>query len=133
MAIPNHRIINVADGKVTFTYRDRKDSDNLKQTTLSADRFIGRFLLHVLPDQFMRIRHFGFLANRAKKQKLTQCRQAMGLSSDLPIVENKSPQQLMLELTGIDITRCPVCKKGTLRVIEKLPKQPDVSLFDLFN
>jgi len=81
----------------------------------------------------MRIRHFGFLANRAKKQKLAQCRQLMGLSPELEKLENKSPQELMLELTGIDITLCPACKNGTLKVIEKLPKQADVCLFDLFN
>lgn len=133
VAISNQRIVNVAEGQVTFTYRDRKDNDTLKQTTLSAERFIGRFLLHVLPNQFMRIRHFGFLANRAKKEKLPLCRHALGICSDLPELENKSPQQLMLELVGIDITLCPACKKGTLRVIEKLPKQPDVCLFDLFN
>ena len=57
----------------------------------------------------------------------------MGLSPELVELENKSIQELMLELTGIDITVCPTCKKGTLRVIEKLPKQPDVCLFDMFN
>ena len=81
----------------------------------------------------MRIRHFGFLANRAKKQKLSRCRQLMGLPPELAELENKSIQDLMLELTGIDITLCPACKKGTLRMMKKLPKQPDVFLFDLFN
>ena len=133
VAIANHRIVNVTDGQVTFTYRDRKDNDTVKQTTLAADRFIGRFLLHVLPNQFMRIRHFGFMANRVKKQKLPKCRNAMGICSDLPEIENKSIQDLMLDLTGIDITACPACRKGTLRVIEKLQKQLDVCLFDLFN
>jgi len=113
VAISNHRIVNVADGKVTFTYRDRKDDDTVKQATLSADRFIARFLLHVLPNQFMRIRHFGFLANRAKKQKLARCRQLMGLSPKLAELENKSPQELMLELTGIDITTSATSRMKT--------------------
>jgi len=81
----------------------------------------------------MRIRHFGSLANKAKKQKLPQCRKAMELCSDVSKSEKNSPQQLMLELTGIDITLCQDCKKGTLRMVEKLPKQPDVCLFDPFN
>ena len=57
----------------------------------------------------------------------------MGLSPELAELENKSPQQMMLELTGIDITVCPACKKGTLRMMEKLPEQLNVCLFDLFN
>ena len=74
VALSNDRILSVENGQVTFSYRDRKDKDRLKSMPLDAQEFIRRFLLHVLPDGFMRIRHFGFLANRAKKHALPQCR-----------------------------------------------------------
>ena len=67
-AISNHRIIDVSNGKVAFRYRDRKDGDTLKVITVSVEEFIRRFMLHVLPDGYVRIRHFGFLANQWKKK-----------------------------------------------------------------
>jgi Putative transposase len=122
VALSNERILSVQNGQVTFTYRDRKDKDRLKSMTLDAQEFIRRFLLHVLPDGFMRIRHFGFLANRAKKQALPQCRKLLGLSSALPELPKKSAHDLLLELTGIDLSRCPRCQKGIMIVIGQLPK-----------
>ena len=89
---------------------------------LEADEFIRRFLLHVLPDGFMRIRHFGFLANRSKKKDLGRCRELLGLCPELPKPSKKTTQELMLELTGIDVTRCPFCKNGTMKVIGKIPE-----------
>ena len=86
----------------------------------TADR--RRFLLHALPNGFMRIRHFGFLANRAKKHALPQCRKLLGLNPALPEIPKKSPQDLMLELTGTDISRCPRCKQGTMVIVAELPK-----------
>jgi len=76
--------LNVENGEVTFSYRDRKDRDRKKALPLDAHEFIRRFLLHVLPDGFMRIRHFGFLANRAKKQALAQCCTLLKLAPALP-------------------------------------------------
>ena len=122
VAISNNRILCVKDGEVTFTYRDRKDKDRLKTMTLPAQEFIRRFLLHVLPEGFVRVRHFGFLANRTKKHALPQCRKLLGLNPALPEIPKKSPQELMLELTGIDISRCPNCKKGTMVIVAELPK-----------
>jgi hypothetical protein len=122
VAISNHRIIAFENGKVTFQYRDRKNNDMINVMTLEADEFIRRFLLHVLPDGFMRIRHFGFLANRCKKQDLSRSRQLLGLSPDLPKPSKKTTQELMLQLTGIDVTRCPFCKKGTMKVVAKIPE-----------
>jgi Putative transposase/Transposase zinc-binding domain len=122
VALSNERILSAQNGQVTFTYRDRKDKDRLKSMTLDAQEFIHRFLLHVLPDGFMRIRHFGFLANRAKKHALPQCRKLLGLSSALLKLPKKSAQDLLLELTGIDLSRCPRCQKGTMIVIGELPK-----------
>jgi hypothetical protein len=121
VALSNDRILSLQNGRVTFTYRDRKDKDRLKSMTLDAQEFIRRFLLHVLPDGFMRIRHFGFLANRAKKHALSQCRKFLGLNPALPELAKKSAHDLMLELTGIDLSRCPSCKRGTMIVVSELP------------
>jgi len=120
VALSNDRILSAHDGEVTFTYRDRKDGDRLKIRELPVEEFISRFLLHVLPRGFMRIRHFGFLANPAKALR-AKCRQLLGLHPALPKLPKRSTHELMLALTGIDITRCPACKKGTLLFSSKLP------------
>ena len=86
----------------------------------TADR--RRFLLHVLPNGFMRVRHFGFLANRAKKQALSRCRELLGLNPALPEIPHQSIHDLMRELTGTDLSRCPCCKKGTMVIVAELPK-----------
>ena len=122
MALSNNRILAVENGQVTFSYRDRRDKDRLKSMTLDAQEFIRRFLLHVLPDGFMRIRHFGFLANRAKKHALPQCRKLLGLNPALPEIPKRSAHDLLLELTGIDLSRCPRCQKGTMIVVGDLPR-----------
>ena len=122
VALSNERILSVQNGQVTLSYRDRKDGNRKTTIPLEAQEFIRRFLLHVLPDGFMRIRHFGFLANRAKKHALPQCRKLLGLSAALPELPKKSAHDLLLELSGIDLSRCPRCQKGTLIVIGELPK-----------
>src|SRR3990167_3347466 len=122
VAISNNRILSAKDGEVTFTYRDRKDKDRLKTKTLDAQEFIRRFLLHVLPDGFMRIRHFGFLANRSKKQALAQCRTLLKLAPALPQSPSLSAKDLLVKLTGVDLSRCPRCQKGTMIIVAELPK-----------
>ena len=96
VALSNDRILQVENGEVTLSYRDRKDGDRKKIMTLEAQEFIRRFLLHVLPDGFMRIRHFGFLANRSKKQALAQCRQLLDLNPALPKSPILSAKDLLL-------------------------------------
>jgi predicted Zn-ribbon and HTH transcriptional regulator len=120
VALSNDRILKVDNGEVTFSYRDRRDGNRKKSMTLDAHEFIRRFLLHVLPDGFMRIRHFGFLANRAKKHALPQCRKLLGLNPALPQIPKRSAHDLLRELTGIDLSRCPSCKLGTMIVIGEL-------------
>jgi predicted Zn-ribbon and HTH transcriptional regulator len=122
VALSNDRILALENGRVTFSYRDRRDKDQLKSMTLDAEEFIRRFLLHVLPDGFMRIRHFGFLANRTKKHALPQCRKLLGLHPSVPQIPEKSAHNLLLELTGIDLSRCPRCQKGTMIVVGELPR-----------
>ena len=120
VAISNNRIVNVQDGEVTFAYRDRKHGDVQKTQTLKAEEFIRRFLLHVLPDRFIRIRHFGFLANRCKKDDIQRIRELKGVSETLTEKTKKNTEELMLELTGTDISKCPCCKKGTMEVIAEI-------------
>lgn len=100
VAIANHRIVKAEDGLVTFRYRDRADGDKCKQLNLGADEFIRRFLLHVLPDSFVRIRHYGFLANRCKKRFLPRCRELLGFCPDPPEVPSETTQEKILRLTG---------------------------------
>jgi hypothetical protein len=121
VAIANHRIVKIKDGRVTFRYRDRADGDKYKNMTIDAQEFIPRFLLHVLPDSFQRIRHFGFLANRCKKQELVRCRERLGLCADLPPIPAETMQEKMLRLTGVDVTVCPCCKQGCMRWVLELP------------
>lgn len=121
VAISNNRIVNVQDRKVTFTYRDRKNNDTLRLMTLEAGEFIRRFLLHVLPEGFMKIRHFGFLSNRHKKKNVQLCRELIGDNTPMPARAKKTAGELMLELTGIDITRCPCCGEGTMTTILEMP------------
>ena len=106
VAISNHRLISLKDGKVTLAYKNRK-TKKMQTTTVEGLEFIRRFLWHVLPKGFMRIRHYGFLANRCKRENLSKCHQFLEVSQELCEAEEKSVQQLMLDLTGVDITQCP--------------------------
>jgi hypothetical protein len=127
VAISNHRIISVKDGKVTFKYKNRKT----KQTvfcTLTAIEFIRRFLLHALPIRFMRIRHFGFLSNRQKSENIKVIRMVLGQSAEPHKETEKSIEDMMFKLTGIDISACPRCKKGKMRVVGELPKKTPSAL-----
>ena len=119
VALSNDRIVSAYNGAVTFSYRDRKNHDRKKTMTLDAHEFIRRFLLHVIPKGFVRVRHSGVLANRSKGL-LSKCRQLLDLNPAVPKLVQKSVHELMLELTGIDITRCPVCEKGKLVLLAAL-------------
>ena len=121
VALSNDRILNIENGEVTLSYRDRKDGDRKKTMVLEADEFIRRFLLHLLPEGFMRIRHFGFLANRSKKHALARCRELLDVdpgSSRCPV---ESAKDLLLKITGVDLSRCPCCREGTMTVVADLP------------
>lgn len=124
VAISNHRLVNVAEGMVTFRYRDRRDRDQVKETTISAHEFIRRFLLHVVPDSYKRIRHFGFLANGCKKRGLARCRELLGLATALPLSPPETLIERMRRLTGVDITQCPRCQQGHMVRVKELPLHP---------
>jgi hypothetical protein len=124
VAISNHRIVSVHDGMVTFNYKNR-DTNQIMSCTITAVEFIRRFLLHSLPIGFMRIRHFGLLSNRNKKENIQKIRALLGASADLDTDANASIEDIMFQLTGLDITLCPHCRKGKMRVVAELPKEPD--------
>jgi len=121
VAIANYRIVKVEGSLVTFRYRDRADGDKCKHMTIDAQEFIRRFLLHVLPDSFQRIRHFGFLANRSKSKDLARCREIFGLSADPPEVPEETAQEKILRLTGVDVSECPRCRQGRMRWVLEMP------------
>jgi len=130
VALSNDRIVKIDNGQVTLSYRDRKDGDRKKTILLDAQEFIRRFLLHVLPDGFMRIRHFGFLANRSKRQMLPQCRILLDLDPALPRSCIESTKDLLLKITGVDLTRCPCCHNGSMIVVGDLPPMSSSSQWD---
>jgi hypothetical protein len=121
VAITNNRIVALAKAKVTFTYRDSCDENKAKQLTVNAEEFIRRYLLHILPSGFMKIRYFGFLANTNKKECIQLIRQL--INPDLKVIEKQKEtiQEIMLRLTGTDISRCPECGKGKMVYMEDLP------------
>lgn len=124
VAIANHRIVARDDAHVAFSYQDRRDNTR-KVMTLEPGEFIRRFLLHILPQGFMRIRYFGFLANRTKRQCLGRIRELLAHVPGPREPAAKTARELMRELTGDDIERCPRCREGRMRVfIEIAPRYP---------
>ena len=113
VAISNGRLISLTEDRVSFRWRDSKDGKQLKVMSLEAVEFIRRFLLHILPPGFVKIRHFGFLANRNRAAALTLCREHLKAAiPTLPAaVAFTEEQQRAME------RRCPVCQKGTLRIV----------------
>ena len=112
-AIGNHRLVDFDGEHVRFRWRDYADNNTVKVMRLHADEFIRRFLLHVLPHGFTRLRHYGLLANRCRASKLALCRDLLGQPAPEPR-EPETAQEMLLRLTGIDITVCRQCGKGTL-------------------
>ena len=119
VAISNHRLQSLEDGRVSFAGKDYADHGRTKTMTLDAVEFLRRFLLHVLPSGFVRIRQFGFLAHRVRKQKLELCRVLLAARQPALI---GSPAGA--DAHGEDPTRCPICKLGRLIVIELLSATP---------
>ena len=130
VAISNHRLISLKDGVVTFIYKNRETKE-MKQTTISAVEFIRRFLLHVLPKGFVRIRHFGFLANRNKAEHIEKLRRVFELPLDTETDDPQSIEELVHKLTGIDLTLCPCCKRGTMILVGELPKYTGICPNDI--
>ena len=123
VAIANNRIVDIEDGKVRFRWKDYRDENRQKVMTLDAGEFIRRFLIHVLPEGFQRIRYYGFMGNRYRKQKLARCRELLGMKqSDTPAKpkEGRDYRDKVEELTGISLRECPFCRQGQMVCIEVL-------------
>jgi len=119
VAISNNRLLDINDGKVQFRWKDYRNGSRHKTMTLGADEFIRRFLLHVLPDGFQRIRYFGFLANRYRAEKLALCRQLLQMPPPTTTREvNNDYRDRYEALTGVCLKTCPLCRCGTMVVIE---------------
>ena len=118
IAIGNHRILKMKDGHIFFFWRDYADGNKKKIMKLEASEFIRRFLLHVLPKKFVKVRYYGLLSNRKSDRMLSQCRRLLACSSK---PKNGSPsetwQEFLLRACGLDLMTCPFCKKG--RMIKK--------------
>ena len=119
VAIANSRIKALKDGMVTFSAKNRK-KNRTEPITISAVEFIRRFLLHSLPKRFVKIRHYGFLANRNRAKNLKTIRLLMGL--DTPAAKDIAPlEEMMQKIVGIDITICPCCNEGKMHLFADIP------------
>jgi hypothetical protein len=115
VAISNHRLVAFTDGQVTFRWRDSADHNKQKLLTLPVGEFLSRFLMHLLPQGFVRIRHFGFLANRRRAALLPLCFQLLGAAQEPPDEEHISSSTE----DASDLYRCPQCG-GPMKIIERL-------------
>jgi hypothetical protein len=126
VAISNNRFQDIADGHVTFRWKDYRNGDTQKTMTLTAAEFIRRFLLHVLPPGFQRIRYYGFLGNRYREEKLEQCRRLLQVSPRTPTpkktdVNGSSDYRDRYEaLTGVSLHVCPACGRGRMITLEQV-------------
>mgnify|MGYP001610871456 FL=1 len=115
VAISNDRLVSGDANHVRFRWKDYAHGNRVKTMTLPAEEFLRRFLLHVLPTGFVRIRHFGFLANRGRTAKLARCRALLAAAP--PPAAPEPVASLLFRLTGVDIEQCPVCHVGRLRIV----------------
>ncbi len=121
VAISNHRLLDIGDATVTFKWRDYRDANRSKAMTLTADEFIRRFLIHVLPPGFHRIRYYGLLGNCHRKEKLARCRELLGMQAAPQQPEVAPDYRDRYEtLTGISLHQCPACGNGRMITVELL-------------
>jgi hypothetical protein len=129
VAISNQRLISLEEGKVRFWWKDYRNGHKQHTMTLDAVEFIRRFLLHVLPHGFMRIRYYGFLANRKRREKLALCRRLLGLAEHPTPCVPEPPKLQDDESVNCDpSTLCPLCKTGRMVEVETIHPQPRRSL-----
>jgi hypothetical protein len=119
VALSNSRLVRLEGEEVTFTWKDYADHDRLREMTLSGEEFLRRFLLHVLPDRFVRIRYYGLLANRHREKSLALCREVLP-GPPARKIEKTDWQDQLESLTGIDPMRCEVCGQKALRLVGEL-------------
>ena len=128
VAISNNRLLDIENGRVLFRWKDYRNKKHHKTMPLTAEEFIRRFLMHVLPDRFQRIRYYGFLSNRFRQHKLALCRQLLGSSvTDINVDASEQQQDYRdqyEQLTGFSLRHCPVCQQGVMVEVEEIPADP---------
>jgi len=124
IAISNHRLVALENGQVTFRYKDYQRGHRLRTLTLEAVEFLRRLMLHVPPGGFQRLRHFGFLANRVRQEKLAQCRALLGHTT-LPRAQQAPVDCRPPAVAAAEPGRvCPVCQYGHMQLVQTLYRQP---------
>jgi hypothetical protein len=120
IAISNNRLLAIDDGKVRFRWKDYRNGGRWRTMTLTAEEFIRRFLLHVLPAGFQRIRYYGFLCNRYRQQKLARCRELLGMPAAQSATDEATDdyRDRYERVTGISLKQCPVCRDGHMIFLE---------------
>ena len=126
VAISNQRLVALEDGQVTFRYKDYQRGHRLRTLTLEAVEFLRRLMLHVPPRGFHRLRHFGFLANRVRQEKLAQCRMLLGHATQPRAREAAADLQAPKVSAGEPGAACPVCHHGRMQLIKTVYRQPAV-------
>ncbi len=109
IAISNHRIISMTETTVTYTVKDYKKEGQWKEKTIRGEEFIRRFLMHVPPKRFVRIRHYGLVSNRKKVKKITQCRNQIGCKKYISVLKELGSTEMIKLLYGIDVCKCSSC------------------------
>jgi hypothetical protein len=124
IAIGNERLVALQDGNVSFRYKNRARGDSRCIENLPAPEFLRRFLKHVVPRRFMRVRHYGILANRIRAQRLSLARVLLDAPAPPEPQDHvpESREEAFRRLTGSEPTLCPVCRRGTLTIIAELPR-----------
>jgi len=119
VAISNNRLISLAEGQVTFHWKDYRHESKKKVMSLDGQEFIRRLLIHVLPAGFQRIRHYGFLGNRFRAIKLTRCRDLLAMPAPAPKQETPPDYRDQYQrLTGVSLRNCPQCGRGQMICVE---------------
>jgi len=130
VAISNNRLLDIENDQVCFQSKDYRTGGQVKTMTLSADEFIRRFLLHVLPNGFQRIRYYGLLGNRYRQEKLDQCRRLLGMhirDQQAVLPAEHDYRDRYEALTGSSLRQCPQCQRGRMVLIAMLPRCPNSS------
>ena len=123
VAISNRRLLSLEGGKVSFSWKDYANGSRRRVMTLDAVEFIRRFLLHVLPGGFMRIRNYGLLANCVKRANLKLCRELLAATYDAELSVCAADELAVAGDSEKPGVRCPVCKQGYMVVVEELPPE----------
>ncbi len=123
VAISNNRLLDMEDDQVRFQWKDYRHGDRVKTMSLSADEFIRRFLVHVLPTGFQRIRYYGFLGSRKRKENLAECRRLLGMPPEQPAIRGTEEdyRDHYEQLTDHSLRQCPQCQRGRMVLVAILP------------